>query len=238
MEAMTTADRPRGRAREARSNDRHVLDAAQRVFGEHGWDAPMSAIAEAAGVGVASIYRRYPSKNDLVLALRLGALRDVTDIAIASRAAAPPPTPPPAPTAPSTPLPPEPAAVARFLRAHIREASAPLVSTYGRNPIPSAEVDELAEELYAALLGIIADDAASLPAGYTPADLMLGITHLRPTLPAAPERLAEIHLRHVDYYLLGLRADAADPGALSGTGSTWQEWLGLHNSARPAWARD
>jgi AcrR family transcriptional regulator len=43
-----------------------VLDAARLVFAVHGPDAPMSAVAQAAGVGMGSLYRRFPSKVEMV----------------------------------------------------------------------------------------------------------------------------------------------------------------------------
>lgn len=56
----------RGRQAEAERNDRLVLDAARAVVACHGADAPVSAIAERAGVGMGSLYRRYGSKDDLL----------------------------------------------------------------------------------------------------------------------------------------------------------------------------
>lgn len=58
---------------------RRVLDVATEVFTEHGLDAPMPRIAEAAGIGIGSLYRSYGSKEDLVAALlirQLGLLRE------------------------------------------------------------------------------------------------------------------------------------------------------------------
>jgi AcrR family transcriptional regulator len=46
-----------------------LLAAATDVFARHGLDAPMSEVAEAAGSGVASVYRVFPSKHDLLAAL-------------------------------------------------------------------------------------------------------------------------------------------------------------------------
>jgi AcrR family transcriptional regulator len=46
-----------------------LLEAAAEVFVRQGLEAPMSEVAEAAGAGVASVYRRFPSKRDLLAAL-------------------------------------------------------------------------------------------------------------------------------------------------------------------------
>lgn len=58
--------RPRGRQAEAERNDRLVLEAAREVFAAHGAGAPLSAVAERAGVGMGSLYRRYGSKTELL----------------------------------------------------------------------------------------------------------------------------------------------------------------------------
>lgn len=46
-----------------------LLEAATEVFGRDGLDAPMSVVADAAGAGVASVYRLFPSKRELLAAL-------------------------------------------------------------------------------------------------------------------------------------------------------------------------
>jgi AcrR family transcriptional regulator len=56
----------RGRQAEAARNDQRVLDAARAVVARYGADAPVSAIADRAGVGMGSLYRRYGSKDDLL----------------------------------------------------------------------------------------------------------------------------------------------------------------------------
>lgn len=60
------SDRPRGRQAEAAVNDGRVLTAAREVFATLGWDAPVSLVAQHAGVGMGSLYRRYGSKEDLL----------------------------------------------------------------------------------------------------------------------------------------------------------------------------
>lgn len=56
----------RGRQGEARRNDARLLAAARLVFALEGPAAPVSAIAAEAGVGIASLYRRYPTKEALL----------------------------------------------------------------------------------------------------------------------------------------------------------------------------
>ncbi|MEV8122522.1 helix-turn-helix domain-containing protein [Streptomyces sp. NPDC085944] len=53
---------------DARRNRERVLDAARAVFAAQGVDAPMSAVARRAGVGVATLYRRFPTRSALVTA--------------------------------------------------------------------------------------------------------------------------------------------------------------------------
>ena len=55
-----------GRQAEARRNDLVVLEAARDVFTAQGAAAPISAVAERAGVGMGTLYRRYGSKTELL----------------------------------------------------------------------------------------------------------------------------------------------------------------------------
>ena len=59
--AWAQLDAPGKRAR--------LLRAAGEVFARDGLDAPMPAIADAAGAGVGSVYRQFPSKRELLAAL-------------------------------------------------------------------------------------------------------------------------------------------------------------------------
>ncbi|MEU9889280.1 helix-turn-helix domain-containing protein [Sphaerisporangium sp. NPDC051011] len=53
---------------DAERNRRRILSAARAVFAEHGIDAPMATVARRAGVGVATLYRRFPTRDALVRA--------------------------------------------------------------------------------------------------------------------------------------------------------------------------
>ena len=59
-------DSVHGRQAEARRNDLVVLEAARDVFSALGADAPVSAVADRAGVGIGTLYRRYGSKAELL----------------------------------------------------------------------------------------------------------------------------------------------------------------------------
>ncbi|MFJ4963992.1 Transcriptional regulator, TetR family [Streptomyces sp. ADI96-02] len=67
-----------GRQAEAERNDMLVLAAARAVFAEQGAHAPVSAIAERAGVGIGTLYRRYGSKVQLLHRLCVVGMEETT----------------------------------------------------------------------------------------------------------------------------------------------------------------
>ncbi|ALG11272.1 TetR/AcrR family transcriptional regulator [Kibdelosporangium phytohabitans] len=54
---------------DAARNAELIVRAAWRAFTESGGEVPLDEIARRAGVGVATLYRRFPSKSDLLLAI-------------------------------------------------------------------------------------------------------------------------------------------------------------------------
>jgi len=52
--------------RDAAENRRRLLDSAGRVFADQGLDASVEEIARAAGVGMGTLYRRFPTKEALI----------------------------------------------------------------------------------------------------------------------------------------------------------------------------
>jgi len=80
----------RGRQAEARRNDLSVLEAARDVFAAQGAGAPVSAVAERAGVGAGTLYRRYGSKTELLQRLCVLAMEQALAAAGEALAAADP----------------------------------------------------------------------------------------------------------------------------------------------------
>jgi len=64
----TAGQVPRRRA-DARRNERALLDAAAAVFVTSGVEAPVRDIAARAGVGMGTVYRHFPTRADLVVAV-------------------------------------------------------------------------------------------------------------------------------------------------------------------------
>jgi AcrR family transcriptional regulator len=75
-----------GRQAQAARNDQLILEAARAVFtADPG--APISAVAEHAGVGISALYRRYRSKEDLLRQLAMDGLQRYITIVEAALAA-------------------------------------------------------------------------------------------------------------------------------------------------------
>ncbi|MEV0612312.1 TetR/AcrR family transcriptional regulator [Nonomuraea sp. NPDC050404] len=60
---------PRAKRADARRNEENLLDAAAAVFVTSGVEAPIRDIAAKAGVGTATIYRHFPTRADLIIAV-------------------------------------------------------------------------------------------------------------------------------------------------------------------------
>jgi AcrR family transcriptional regulator len=64
-----TEEAPARKRADARRNEQALLDAAAAVFVTAGVDAPVREIAKRAGVGMGTIYRHFPTRADLVIAV-------------------------------------------------------------------------------------------------------------------------------------------------------------------------
>ena len=59
----------RGLRADARRNREAVIAAAKKLFADQGLDAQMPDVAKAAKVGVGTVYRHFPTKEDLIAAM-------------------------------------------------------------------------------------------------------------------------------------------------------------------------
>lgn len=65
----SAARAPRRVRADAQRNLKTLLDAALAVFTTSGVDAPVREIAEKAGVGIGTLYRHFPQRSDLIVAV-------------------------------------------------------------------------------------------------------------------------------------------------------------------------
>jgi AcrR family transcriptional regulator len=71
--------------RDAELNRVRIVTAAREVFAEQGLDVSMTEVARRAGVGIATLYRRFPTREDLitgVFAEKMQAYLDAVDEAL------------------------------------------------------------------------------------------------------------------------------------------------------------
>jgi AcrR family transcriptional regulator len=178
----------RGRQAEARRNDERILEAALEVFSaDHG--APMSAVAERAGVGQASLYRRYPSKDALLSRVCDRGMTRVHEAALAALGASGDPWD----------------ALSGFLRWYLESGTPRLARLLGAFE-PEEHLFELAHETNEAMQALVERTAKAgrLREDITGADLTLIVTQIS-TLEAPPaERAAVLRDRYLTLALQGL----------------------------------
>jgi AcrR family transcriptional regulator len=69
VEGNVEVDTSRPKRADARRNERTLLDAAAAIFVTSGVQAPVRDIAAKAGVGMGTIYRHFPTRADLIIAV-------------------------------------------------------------------------------------------------------------------------------------------------------------------------
>ena len=65
---------------DARANRAAVIDAAKRLYAARGANVPFTSIAAEAGVGVATLYRHFPTQTDLVVAIVEGVRDEIIGV--------------------------------------------------------------------------------------------------------------------------------------------------------------
>jgi AcrR family transcriptional regulator len=76
---LTALLMPRPHRADAARNFDAVLEAAGDVFAERGFDAPLEEVARRAGVGIATVYRNFPTREQLVENVYLNEVQQVLD---------------------------------------------------------------------------------------------------------------------------------------------------------------
>ena len=65
--------------RDAAENRERIIEAARAVFREQGLQAPIEEVARRAGVGIATLYRRFPTRPELITCAFAAKMRDYAD---------------------------------------------------------------------------------------------------------------------------------------------------------------
>lgn len=64
---------------DARRNRARILEAAERILSERGPTAPTEEIAKAAGVGIGTLFRHFPTKEELLRGVFVARLRKLAE---------------------------------------------------------------------------------------------------------------------------------------------------------------
>lgn len=190
---------------DAQRNLERLLETARDLVVERGPDVPLDEVARRAGVGIGTLYRRFPDREALLKAVVLQALNET---AAAARRAA---------EEEDDPF----EALARYLR----DALALRVSAVIPAVLDVLDLNE--DDLEAArtassraveLLVDEAHAAGSLPKDVTFADVGMMLVRIARPLPGpmTAEMKEELARRHLELFIRGLRAAPAGTGELTG----------------------
>jgi AcrR family transcriptional regulator len=186
------------RADAARNRDA-IVAAARTVFGELGLDAPLDEIARTAGVGNATLYRRFPTRADLVAAVFADQLRAHTE-AIEAAAAEPDAW----------------SAFASYVHAacRLQGRDRGLAELVTMRVSQAPDLEKLHARAYRGFVRLVhrAKDAGVLRADFEPQDLLVILMANAGLVERAQAAAEDASARLAHLILDGLRADAATPG--------------------------
>lgn len=193
---------------DARRNREQVIAAAREVFVEQGIDAPLDEVARRAGVGIATLYRRFPDRHALIQQVALDNLaRMLEELDHAA-----------------TQEPDAWGALVRFLHTVVTTRIGiliPLLVPRLRGDLHAGgEVQSRREQVIGRLQQLIdtAQRDERLRAGVGIGDVVVGIVKLSRPLPMLTAELNEVATgRQLELFIDSLRAPAADDSSLRGT---------------------
>ncbi|HWT94725.1 MAG TPA: helix-turn-helix domain-containing protein [Solirubrobacteraceae bacterium] len=191
---MAAEPRDRPTRKDAVRNRAVLVEAAATVFREEGLDASVNAVARAAGVNVATLYRHFPTKGhlvDAVLDALLAPLVSARDRALATPAGAP--------------------FLAGFLReaAQLQSRNRGLLDAFGRHPSAPDVGRRLREPSIAIVEPLVerAHEGGELRADFGAIDLLIGLQMVATVVAKAAAGL-DVD-RYVGIVVRGLRPDQA-----------------------------
>jgi AcrR family transcriptional regulator len=189
MMSAPAADRPL--RRDANQNRQRLLDAAADVFAEHGLEASVEEIARTAGVGMGTLYRRFPTKDALISALVHDVLTTTLGIARESTER------------------PDGTGLEYFLEA----ASAYQAAHRGcLSRLWNAGIEhDLVQEVRRLIDAMLADAKrhGKVRADITGTDVTIALWAIRGIIETTQGRAPEAWQRHLDIFIAGLRPAAA-----------------------------
>jgi AcrR family transcriptional regulator len=195
-----------GRRAEAARNDERILEAARAVFLADP-AAPISAVAQRAGVGIGALYRRYAGKDELLQRLAADGMQrylEVMRAALADDGDAW-------------------IAFTRFMRRCLDIGAGALTQRLAGSFTATAALNEQGREIYAATQELLerTKAAGALRADIEVGDLSLLLEQLQSVRVGDPIRASQLRHRYLTVILDGLHL--ADAAQLPSTPPSWQE---------------
>jgi AcrR family transcriptional regulator len=204
---MSTGAAPlNGRRAQAARNDETILNAAREVFVADP-SAPIAAVSQRAGVGISALYRRYPSKEDLLATLCASGQQ--TYLAEAKRALADQ----------GDPWDSYVGFLRRIVAADTHSLTVRLAGTFvptARHLADAAEMRRLGEELFRRT-----ESAGAVRPDVTELDVAFLLELISQTRLGDSDRTAELRQRFLGIILDGLRPGSTTP--LPGSAPSWRE---------------
>jgi AcrR family transcriptional regulator len=171
---------------DARRNRDQLIEAAQAVFAELGTQAPLDEIARRAGIGNATLYRHFPTRDDLLIAVYADEVSALSASGAKLLAAAD-----------REPL----DALFEWLEAFVLHVASK--GDLARSLEPGASRSEQHEEWHEAIFGVAtrlvdrAREAGVIRADVDPVDLLVLISGMASAEPARVKRLLQMVRRSV-----------------------------------------
>jgi AcrR family transcriptional regulator len=221
MDDAEPPNRVRPLRADARRNRHQLLVAARQVFVEQGPDAPLEDIARRAGLGIATLYRRFADRPSLMRAVVLDVLGQTAHEARRALAEEPDAF----------------QALIRYMhRAVDLRVAAVIPALLGQVSLNDEEMLRARDQASRPLQAIIdaAQSTGSLRPEVTFGDIgMLVIRFSRPLPGGFPRDLNDsLAHRHLDLLITGLQAtDSADQAVLPGPALTLQDLRALNPEA-------